>query len=287
MCTVTIIPLAGSDQGGPGYRLKVNRDELRTRPEASPPVWREVHPSGMSGPTRRAIYPVDPKGGGTWVAAAPGGLAMAVLNLNLTPAPPVPADLISRGAIIPGLVGYSHADEVIAGLERMDLERYKPFRLVVMDLARVEAGAGPDVAACLRPVEAAWDRDSLRVVEHRCWNGGDGVSVGGCWASSGLGDAVVQVRLPLWEGMLMAPAADAAAVQERFHAHRWPDRTHQSVLMTRPDARTVSITTVEVRARTAVEAGVGADVRMWYQPVQDGPTPVIRREPLGVAGLAG
>jgi hypothetical protein len=262
MCTVTIIPLEGA-----GYRLKVNRDELRTRPEASPPVWREVHPSGMSGPSRRAIYPVDPKGGGTWVAAAPGGLAMAILNLNLTPAPPVPADLISRGAIIPGLVGHARADDVIAGLERMDLERYKPFRLVVMDLMRVGGSQDGPEAGQVRPVEAAWDRQSLTVTER--------AGKAACWASSGLGDAIVQVRLPMWEEMLAASGgAGAAETQERFHTHRWPERTHQSVLMSRPDARTVSITTVEVRADAA---GSGADVRMWYEPVREAePLSVVR-----------
>lgn len=267
MCTVTIIPLEAAEGRGGGYRLKINRDELRTRPEGTPPVWREVHPSGMSGPSRRAIYPVDPKGGGTWVAAAPSGLAMAILNLNLTPPPVVPGDLISRGAIIPSLVGHTGAEAVIAGLERMDLERFKPFRLVVMDLNRLERdGAG------VRPIEAAWDRESLRVTEHEFWSGKS--PAGACWASSGLGDEIVQVRLPLWEEMVRERGeTDLVEVQEQFHAQRWPDRTHQSVLMTRPDARTVSITTAEVRHG----AGAAADVRMWYEAVADGPTPVVRR----------
>lgn len=270
MCTVTIIPLAGTGEGGAGYRLKVNRDELRTRPEASPPVWRDVHASGVAGPSRRAIYPVDPKGGGTWVAAAPGGMAMAILNMNPTPAAPLPPDLISRGAIIPSLVGLARAGDVAGALDRMDLERYKPFRLIAMDLESVVKGV-------VRPIEAAWDRQSLTVTAHE----DAGAGMGRCWASSGLGDAIVQVRLPLWTQMLGgASGEDAAAVevQERFHTHRWADRTHQSVLMSRPDARTVSITTVEVRRAE----GAGADVRMWYEAVADGAAAVVRgREGVG------
>ncbi|MFG0251809.1 MAG: hypothetical protein ACF8NJ_02930, partial [Phycisphaerales bacterium JB038] len=75
MCTVTVIPLAASDDGAGGYRMACNRDELRTRPEALPPVQRTYG-------DRRAWLPVDPVSDGTWIGLNEVGLALTLLNGN-------------------------------------------------------------------------------------------------------------------------------------------------------------------------------------------------------------
>ena len=48
---------------------------------------------------------------------------------------------------------------------------------------------------------------------------------------------------------------DRAAAQDAFHRHVWPGKEYASVWMTRPEARTVSLTTVELGPQ---------DVRMNY-----------------------
>ena len=58
----------------------------------------------------------------------------------------------------------------------------------------------------------------------------------------------------------LVPAASPAA-QDCFHAHRWPGAPGASVLMSREDAATVSITTVEAFAR---------GFRLTYRPLPGG-----------------
>ena len=67
MCTVTWRTRAD------GYDLFFNRDEHRARSTAQGP---QTH----SRPGARVIAPVDPDGGGTWLAANEHGLSHCLLN---------------------------------------------------------------------------------------------------------------------------------------------------------------------------------------------------------------
>lgn len=220
MCTVTVIPIRTSS--GDGVRLVSNRDEGRKRIPALPPEAREL-PDG-----RRGIWPTDPEGGGTWFAAADHGLAMTLLNGN-----PIPEldrtglDLVSRGVIIPRLIGCSDAGEAIEALESgavgEPMERFAHFRLVVTD-------------ASGRLYDAKWDRKQLHVTEH--------AEPVAAFASSGLGDDKVECRLPLFDEMVRpGPTPEA---QDAYHRHAWEGRGPVSVMMSRELARTVSITAAEV-----------------------------------------
>jgi len=222
MCTLTVINLK-TGEGKPGYRLVMNRDELRTRSRALPPEWREVEGVG-------AIWPVDPDGGGTWIAAAQTGLTLALVNSFPEPMPKLPADPISRGVIIPRLIASEGIEGVVDAFEAVEVERFAPFRLVAVDLTEGEGGIEP------RIVVVDWNREELAVETHL-----DGPI---CLVSSGLGDSVVEPRLGLYEEMLVEEGLSVAA-QDRFHAHRWGDRPELSVLLSRELARTVSVTTVE------------------------------------------
>jgi hypothetical protein len=63
-------------------------------------------------------------------------------------------------------------------------------------------------------------------------------------ATSSLGDVLVAgPRCELF-GSLLASSATSWQAQDRFHGHAWPDRRHLSVLMSRPDACTVSRTEI-------------------------------------------
>jgi hypothetical protein len=234
MCTVSIIPVDG------GWRVVCNRDEHRERNRALAPRWH-----ALSG-GRRAVWPIDTHAGGTWIAGSEHGLVLCVLNLN--PHPPLSVvdipDLRSRGLLIPGLIGLDSAGQVAAAVARGELGRYAPFRLLAMD-----ADSG-NVA------ELRWDRHELV----RSWHAADSQ----CFVSSGLGDARVAPRLELFDSMVRLPGPTRRG-QDEFHRHQWPRHPEVSVLMSRAEARTVSITTLEVQTKVKVSR-----IRMAYKPVTEG-----------------
>jgi hypothetical protein len=220
VCTVTIVGLAGG-----GFRLADNRDERDTRPAARPP-----RPAVFG--SRRAILPIDPQGGGTWVAVNDAGLALAILNVN-PGAGPAPTGRLSRGRIIPSLLHCADAGEAAGEAARIHPTSHAPFRLVLTD--------GNQVA------EAVSDGARLRLDRGPLPAGRPVL-----FTSSSLGDAMVQEpRRALFEEMF-ARAGDPVAIQDAFHAHLRPDRREVSVLMRRPGARTVSRTVITVRDGAAL-----------------------------------
>lgn len=208
MCTMTVLPL-------PDNRVRVafNRDECRTRPAALPPVRRRID-------RREAVLPIDPTSGGTWIGANDAGLILALLNGN--PPQPVRGKAArSRGHIVPELLCCDSPADALDRFERLLRPAdFAPFRLVVL---------GRGLVADIR-----WDgRQSM--VSSRLLGGSPVL-----FTSSGLGDHLVEgPRQELFE-MLFENATDPVAVQDAFHAHRWPGREHLSVNMSRADARTVS-----------------------------------------------
>lgn len=251
MCTLSIIALgAPSCAGRGGLRIVVNRDEHRERSPALPPRWHELRGGG------RAVWPTDVHAGGTWVAAAEHGLVLAVLNHY--PRPPVGVvdlhGLRSRGLMIPDLITEPTAEAVVARVRDNVLARYAPFRLLAIEPS----------AAGARTAELTWNRTYLAVR----WHAGAAL----CFASSGLGDHRAAPRLPLFAEMVADPGPTPER-QDEFHRHTWPDRPEVSVMMSRTEARTVSVTRVELvpLAPRAFRLAVA------YEPVPDVPAAV--REP--------
>lgn len=227
MCTVTIVGLAGG-----GFRLADNRDERDGRPAARPPRL-------LAFGARRAILPIDPQGGGTWVAVNEAGLALAILNVN-PGSGPASAGRISRGRIIPLLLHSAGVGEAAAEAAGIHPPSHAPFRLVFTD--------GREVA------EAVSDGARLRL------DRGPLPAIPVLFTSSSLGDGMVQEpRRALFEE-LFARGGDPIAIQDAFHAHAWPDRPEVSVLMRRPGARTVS--------RTVITVGDGGAM-LTYAPIPE------------------
>jgi hypothetical protein len=218
VCTLTVVP-----QPRGRYRVAFNRDEARDRPPALPPQRRRFG-------DRNAILPVDPVSGGTWLAVNDAGLLFALTNRN--PPSSVPSPDRSRGEIILSLLDGGTGAEVARRLGQLEVERYAPFRLLVL--------AGPGLTVL------TWDgatrRDELvaRVTRPLVFT------------SSGLGDHLVEgPRVELFEG-LVVQARSREAGQDVYHRHVWPDRPHLSVNMSRADARTVSHTLVELSPHEAM-----------------------------------
>lgn len=190
------------------------------------------------------------------MATNEAGLVLALLNGNPTPAPALPTadEAISRGTIVPALASARGVAEACELLESFELARFAPFRLLI-------AAAGEDGVRV-----AAWELNAS--VKGGRVGGSEGVEWNRyprrpvCLASSGLGDERVAPRLELFDWWIERHGATAEA-QDSFHNHSWPDRREISVLMSRQEARTVSVTTVEMRPATAVGGVVVA--RMTYR----------------------
>lgn len=234
MCTLSIIARAQ------GYRVVMNRDEQRSRAAGEPPAWRELADV-------RALCPLDPQGGGTWIATSEPGLTLALTNVNPRPYPALPPGPVSRGTIIPMAIGCAGLREVAGIVAGLALDRFAPFRLVGVMME----------GAAVRVASWRWDRAQLQVETD--------IVPPACFVSSGLGDERVEPRLSLFRTALES-VSDAS--QDAFHRHAWPGREDVSVLMSRDDARTVSITTVEVQASAGAPT-----VAMRYDAVAEaGPT---------------
>ncbi len=219
---------------GASVRLGCNRDELRARPKATPPVERRFG-------DRRALLPIDVQSGGTWLAVNDAGLMMALLNRypDSVPAPSGPA---SRGEIIPALLSHASAAEAVEAAARMELERYAPFRLLVADRNSVVALVGAE-GTLRRETPADFSSPLL-------------------FTSSGLGDEVVESpRRALFEETF-GNGPWSRAMQDGFHRHCWCEQPHLSIRMEAPIARTVSHSFVELFEERAV---------MTYSDVDDPP----------------
>ncbi len=220
MCTVSLICLPDGV-----FRVACNRDEQRSRPTSLP---LEIRRFGH----RTAILPIDPVSDGTWIAVNDAGVVLAMLNR--TPTPPNPfIGLRSRGEIIPLLLHAKSAEQCIQAARALPMQSYSCFRLIAIDAAGMgqiigsPGGMTPDYHA--------------------------GLPHAVVFSSSGLGDDMVaEPRRTLFEEMVVRQPELTASSQDRFHRHAWPDASHLSVCMSRPDARTVSYTVIEIGTGTAV-----------------------------------
>lgn len=217
MCTVTLVAAAGR------LRAMCNRDERHDRPEAHPPAIRRAG-SGL------ALLPIDPQGGGTWVAVNTSGLMFATLNragevLGSPATTWLDGAVPSRGQIILELVACDSLPQVVERARALSSRAWPPHRLIAADSERVlQIVCGPH-----GPSIRAYDATTPVL-----------------FTSSSLGDELAETaRRPLFEAMVHH-AGDRLAAQDRFHRHRWRDRPHLSVDMRRHDAATRSITTVEI-----------------------------------------
>jgi hypothetical protein len=218
MCTVTVV------RSGDLLRVACNRDELRARPEAYAPF---ITIAG----DLKALMPQDPQGRGTWIGANASGVVFALLNKQGAAREP-----ISRGVVIPALLGSESPEDALTALRAMPLEGFAPFRLLVV--------------APRTLIECAVEEGHLHVASHRLLQPL-------LFTSSSLGDALADGPRRLLFEQMFRTTWDLPAQQDAYHRHRWRDRPAVSVHMSRHDACTASTTTVEVTP---------TQVRMTYEP---------------------
>ena len=100
------------------YGVYFNRDELKTRPRATPPQIE----GGILAPT-------DPVGGGSWLAVNQHGLIVGLLNHWQCTF----KGSRSRGKLVMDLASCQSAQAVEEHLTKMDLTAYSSFTILAMD----------------------------------------------------------------------------------------------------------------------------------------------------------
>lgn len=118
MCVVTLLPLPG------GFVLTANRDEHTSRPAALSPQIYTVN-------QHRLVYPKDPQGGGTWLAALVN-TTVCLLNGAFENHPHQPPYKKSRGLVVLDFFNYQTARQFADEYDFSDIE---PFTMVVINHA--------------------------------------------------------------------------------------------------------------------------------------------------------
>lgn len=138
MCTVTYLPTPN------GFIVTTNRDEGTQRAKAEPPAKRD---SGSF-----VVYPLDPEGGGTWVASA-ADRVVCLMNGALGPHVRKPPYRHSRGKIVVDAVKTKDLNDFI---NNYPLHEIEPFTLIIAQKEGV--------------IQLAWDGKQRHFQKHSSEN---------------------------------------------------------------------------------------------------------------------
>jgi hypothetical protein len=179
----------------------------------------------------RFLAPRDGDRGGTWLAVNEHGLTVALQNYYGEGNAPEPANPVSRGHLVIGLMDCTSADGVLARLGELERSRYRPFLVVTLDRTAPPAGI-------------VWTGAELRPFARRP----PALPV---TTSSFHTAKVLRSRRALFERMRQERGEPAPQWLLDYHRSHVPDRGPCSVCMHREDAKTVSFSRVRVNARQA------------------------------------
>ena len=213
MCTVSWI------HGEDGYLLLFNRDELRTRKPALAP--RIEQRNGVE-----FIAPLDGDHGGSWIAVNRFGLTLCLLNRFDDSAGGIIREYTSRGLLLHELIDCSALKMVTERVDDTKCSRFRPFTLVALvtdQPAMVIEWTGSETIT-KSPAENLMPITSSSLQE---------------------GNVALERKGQFQEMVLKRSRVDDDLLFE-FHRSHLPERGPASVCMHRPDARTVSMSTVTV-----------------------------------------
>ncbi len=227
MCTVSWMAQDG------GYRLYCNRDEKRTRRLALPPAVRERR--GV-----RFIAPLDGDCGGTWIGVNQFGLSLCLLNRYQYEAVQSveAATYMSRGLLPVELIDCRTRSQTQCRLERINLLRFRPFTLLILE---------PEQPSLL----AHWTGRE-RLIETA------GESAMPLISSSHDLNGVSLTRRRHFNSLLMESGKIDGRLLDEFHSSHFPAASAYSTCMHRDDARTVSFSKIIV-SRDGIEFFYHAD----------------------------
>ena len=213
MCTVSWIHRED------GYLLLFNRDELRTRKPASAP--RIEQRNGVA-----FIAPLDGDHGGSWIGVNQFGLTLCLLNRFDDLPGGIIHEYASRGLLLHELLDCSALKMVIERVDDAKCFRFRPFTLVALVTGQpamlIEWTGSEKItkthAESLMPITSSSLREGNVVLE----------------------------RKERFQEMVLERSKVDDELLFQFHRSHLPERGPASVCMHRPDARTVSMSTVTV-----------------------------------------
>ena len=231
MCTVSW--LVDSD----GYQLFFNRDEQRSRSRA-------LAPQPLQQTDCKVLMPIDPDGGGSWISVNDQGLSLCLLNFYQGKMPE--GVLKSRGQLLKSLSALPTQPDIATELSMANLHQYAPFTLLTFALDQ-------------QPQGFQWDGNTLLTL-----------SIKSPMTSSSVAfDAVYSARQHNFARLGHAPDANQLLAFHQSHQSANPTGKHSlsdkyqseengqtiqgelSVCMHRDDARTVSLSYIEVTLEKA------------------------------------
>ena len=206
---------------GASYDLFFTRDEQRSRAAAEAPS-EHTAPDGL-----RYLAPTDPRGGGTWIFVNARGLSGTLLNAyalgRATPALEQPS---SRGQLVGSLAGVESiqgfGDRLAEGIAH---HSYPPCYLFAF-------APGGDVGFWL------WDGHQLR---------DQTVPASQFFTTSSVRPVEVCNRRAAALQRELGPPPYAPEALEHFHRDESGQCTSEDLRMSRPDARSVSLTHIRCR----------------------------------------
>ena len=213
-----------------GYWIAANRDEALARPEAVAP---QIHQWDGC----RVAAPIDPVGGGTWIAVNENGLSVTLLNGYGEVQRPEREDWLSRGQVVKALSSTGDLGDLCQRVREYLMPRLPDLRGFKL-LAVVGHDSEPEALM-------------------GCWNGEqwslEPVTLPFAESSSSFdGDAARRERLRQVEDYLsQARPADPEQARQLFASHR-PRRGPYSICVHRDDAATVSHTFIDTDAQRIV-----------------------------------
>lgn len=213
MCTVSWIHEDG------GYRLFSNRDERHTRKPALGPSIHER--CGI-----RFVAPIDGDHGGSWIAINQFGLSLCLLNRYREGRADAAPNPTSRGFLLIELIDCHSRTDVRNRIREMDLTRFQPFTLLVLEPGR------PSLLIHWTGRERLFESDgeaSMPLI-----------------SSSYDLPGVISARRQCFQDLMTQSGKIDDVLLQRFHTNHFPAASAYSTCMHRPDARTVSFSRVTV-----------------------------------------
>lgn len=216
MCTVTYIP-KGNDQ----FILTSNRDENSQRATGAPRI--------QLSQSQQALFPQDPKSGGTWIAAAVNNRVACLLNGAFVKHQHNPPYRHSRGLVVLDYFKYANIQEFI---DRYDLRDIEPFTLILYEKGRL--------------LEFRWDgkaKHPLKLDLQQTY----------IWSSCTLyDDQVIQQRASWFNHWLQKKSNPEIPDLLNFHQHGGEqDHTNGFVMNRQNQVQTLSITAIEKKQVSA------------------------------------
>ncbi|KJY75639.1 NRDE family protein [Vibrio nigripulchritudo] len=200
-----------------GYQVFFNRDEQKSRAQAVPPT-----PFCQQGV--EYLMPVDPDGGGSWIATNEHGQSICLLNYYQGMMPK--GELTSRGQLVKSLASFTNYAQVDEYLQSIELSQFAPFSMLIFE---------PDLTKHNSTVKGV------------CWTGQSLVYIR---PNPPLISSSVdyQMAFELRSECYQSFTAIEANVDQllAFHSSHIPSKGHLSTCMHRKDAHTVSFTHILV-----------------------------------------